>query len=262
MFELGVASDLSDLYEATGAEGGFVATLIDEEIMPYLVEAKSGIGLGARFDRVIEKVRASASRAGKDRIRTLKDMLRSALGDYVRKTSDAVTARDVYHRAIMSGSDMMLACTAGAILANALHGQHANEAKSLLQQIAGRLSGRQPPTAMESSGAAVGSGAVATRTGKKKRRRESIFAERLAWDDLLGLPARLETLREIRETGVAKRHNGVLVDPTTAELVLSVHHSIPPENRQRFASKSIAEMIGIAHRCVQRGLIQVCLEQA
>lgn len=262
MRELDIVIQLSDVYERANAEGGLVATAIDREVIPYLAEVKAGIGLGARFDRVIEKVRASASRAGKDRIRTLKDMLRSALGDYVRKTGDAMTARDVYHRAIMSGSDMMLTCTAGAILANALHGQHANEAKSLLQQIASRLSGRQPAAAMESSGSAVGSGAVATRGGRKKRRRDSIFAEGLAWNDLLGLPVNLEILREIQETGVAKRHQGILVDPTTAELVLSVHHSIPAQNRHRFASKSIAEMIGIAHRCVQRGLIQVCLEQA
>lgn len=502
MKALNLVIELSDLFEQADAEGGLVAQLIDAEIMPVvragLTEADA-IGLGDRFNRVIEKVRMSANRTGKDRIRTLKDMLKSALATYVRNTNDAMTARGVFHRSIKGGSDIMLSVAAATILANALCGNHSKEAQTLMQRVAGKLTGRQPIPAMENaSGAATGAGSIATVADKKKkllRRNDSIFAEgdviafpgklkpnpqnlyarisqrlrpfaqarqmaeelgwkqtghqqipdstfiaslhrdpsgsgyplwivsngawqhmgtnghgpetlheylkqhtvmgealiegdviafpgakrpvhnpelsqaddvsnlymmrpqtkpmsnrffvilftphdgeqedyadlaeiknvarhfnltkydrtnhmfyapghsaanvatlhvyhedkteltpvetarintevqqflqsqpsqmeSLHWDDLLGKPTVMEVLREVAYSGTPRRHDGVIVDPTTAELVLCVHRSLTQQNQQRYETKSLSKMIAIAERAVQRGLIGVSMEEA
>src|ERR1044071_2088900 len=182
MNQLNLVIELSDLLEAAGCEGAPIAQLFDEEIFPAirkLDEKAEPFGLGDRFARVLEKVRATVDQHGSDRVRTLRDIMKSALMNYVRKTHDAVTARDMYHRAVMSGTDVMFTVAAAAFLANALSGPHENEAKMLMRQVAGRLTGRQPVPAMENaSGAAVGSGSIAVAAkGMKKRRRDSIFVE-------------------------------------------------------------------------------------
>ncbi len=272
MNPLNLVIELSDLLESTGYEGEPIALLFDEEIFPairHLNEKADPIGLGDRFGKVLDKVQASLNTHGTDRVRTLKDMMKSSLITYVRATHDAVTAREMYHRAIMSGSDTMLTVTAATILANALSGQHQDEAKMLIQQVASRLSGKQPriPSMESASASAVGSGAIAVAAKgmkKKIRRRDSIFAEgdRVTWDDLIGNPTILDILREISEQGNSRPYDGVLVDPVTAELVLNVHQSLTKPNQQRYESRSLTEMIKIAHRAVERGLIEVVMQEA
>lgn len=223
----------------------------------------AGIGVGDRFNRAIERVRAVVNRQGTDRIRTLKDMMKSALMTYVRNTQDVVTGREIFHRAIMSGGDTMMTVTGAAILANALAGRHKDQAQTLMKGVAGRLSGPQRPGMQENaSGAAVSAGAIATVSmGKKKKRREdSIFAEQLTWDDLVGEPAVIDKLYEIVASGQDKLIETTIIDPATAELILAVHGAMAPDKQKRYANKSIEEMVQIAEWAVQRGIIQIVVE--
>src|SRR5258708_17594899 len=125
---------------------------------------EAGIGVGNRFAQAVERVRAVVNRQGTDRIRTLKDMMKSALMTYIRNTHDVVTGREVFHRAIMSGGDMMLTVTAVAILANALTGRHKDQAQALMKGIAGKLSGPQPAMQENASDAAVSADGVLSPT--------------------------------------------------------------------------------------------------
>lgn len=256
---------LSDLFEATHTEGGIVALAIDADILPYinqtpLAEA-DGIGLGDRFGAIIDQVREKIARVGgRNDVRKLKEMMKDALTTYVKQTHDALTARDIFHRAIMSGADVMLTVTASVILANVLSKHNAQSAQHLIQVVAGRLSGNQP---MEenASGAATGAGAIVGSVAKKKRRKDSIFAEDLQWRDLQDVPEVLDLLREIAEGVVDRKVDDVVVDPTTAELVLAAHQSLSPDRRKRFCHKTISEMIAISDHMVEQGFLQVILEE-
>lgn len=232
-----------------------------DDILELFEEA--GIGVGNRFSQAIERVRAVVNRQGTDRIRTLKDMMKSALMTYVRNTQDVVTGREIFHRAIMSGGDTMLTVTGATILANALAGRHADQAKTLMKGIAGRLSGKRPAMAENASGSAVSAGAVATvPSGKKKllKRADSIFAEGLSWDDLMGEPAVMTKLAEIADSGMEKLIENVMVDPMTAELVMVAHNMLSPSKKRQYENKTIEEMIDLAERAVRRGIINVSIE--
>lgn len=274
---LDIVIELSDLFEATGYEKSQIAELFDTEILPMLKTPLSETdigGLGVRFATVIDKVRSAVQGTG-EKIKTLKDMMKSALLTYAKNTNDIMTARAVYHRAIMSGGDTMLTVTGGTILANALAKQHGEQAKNLLRGISQKLSGAQP-VEENASGGAVSAGAIATvaTPGKTRKNRdkpkdsiflenstEHIYTESLTLNDLLGIPETMKVLREVAETGCGRQHNGVMVDPTTAELVLSVHSSLKPKKRQEYEAKSYTEMVDIAYRAVQRGLIEVSMEE-
>lgn len=223
--------------------------------------ATNTLGVGNRFNQAIERVRAVVNKQGSDRISTLKDMMKSALTTYVQNTRDVITGRDIFHRAIMSGADTMLTVTGAAILANALAKRHGDQAKTLMKGVSSRLSGPQSSMHENASGGAVSAGAIAAvPTGKKKkliRRPDSIFAEALSWDDLVGHPAVIDQLTEVAYSGKETLIENVLVDPITAELVLAVHDSLASDKKRRYESKSIAEMIMIAERAVERGIIQV-----
>lgn len=81
--------------------------------------------------------------------------------------------------------------------------------------------------------------------------------ESLEWNDLIDNPPIFESLRKIAE-GVQNREiQGVVVDPTTAELVLATHIALTPDRRRRYESKSVDEMIRIANRLVEQGAITV-----
>lgn len=425
MTALDIAIELSDLYEAVGAEGGTVAELIDTEILPHigsLAEA-DGIGLGKRFSQVLDRVRSAVGETGGDMIRSLKEMMKEALKTYVKRTNDALTARDVFHHAIMAGAEKMLAITALVTLANALCRHSPKEAQKMVRQAASRLTGAQ--FAENTSGGAVGSGAIATVPlgRKKKRRKDSIFAEAdvipfgrtapvqnpaldaksdmtnvtpfpkankrvgdyfvivyqpgseehqvmmdldeiltvakwfniskpdlsasmwyqpgpasadvptmhifhpdqsrlspvemaritrlmqkqepasaqqprapiehaehqhdpnapqgdptqwvpssrwepvrteesLTWDDLLGNATLIEVLREVADCGCERKVGGVMVDPTTAELVVAAHQALSPANRRKFHTKTLPEMVQIANRMVERGFLSVVMEEA
>lgn len=413
MTALEVAIDLSDLYESTQTEGGIVASLIDAEIMPLVrdpLHEADIVGISDRFSDVIDKVRGAATKTGSDQIRTLVAMMKAALAAYVKKTHDAVTARGVFHDAVMGGGDAMLTVTAAAILANALCGHHAKQAQSLMQCIAKRLSGPQR-VRENASGAAVGAGAIAqTATGKKKKSKpDSLFVEdaeilpfrrpqpaepppprdsawaddttmppdirdvsrrfgnmvkygsanvepmhpepepeadpnavppgeiaritagnagwkhidterypsgeiaifqppgrygsanylyiypggewkygdikggvggldgfladharsarnfeskqRLTWNDIQDLPATLDLMEEIVRRGRPQDIDGVLVDPTTAELVISVHRGMTTEEARDYEGRPLSEMILIAEQMVEEGLMAIILEE-
>lgn len=86
--------------------------------------------------------------------------------------------------------------------------------------------------------------------------------ESLEWGDLIDNPPIFEQLRKIAE-GVENRVvSGVLVDPTTAELVLATHIGLSPDRRRRYESKNVNEMIRIANRLVAQGAISVVMEEA
>jgi hypothetical protein len=266
MTPLDIAIELSDLFEATGYEGSEIAEMFDTEILPMLrtpLNETDIIGLGDRFSKAIDRVKSALSTQGRDKIRTLKDMMKSAVLTYIQRTHDAMTGREIYHRAIMSGGDQMLTVTGAAILANALASHHSDQAMALMKGIVKKLSGPQmvPENA---SAAAVSAGAIATIPMNKKKgkiiRRDSIFAENLSFNDLEGNPDTITMLSEIINTTETLVIEGVVVDPTTAELVLAVHDSLPEDQRRRYAAKPVSEMAGIAYRAVQRGIISVVME--
>ncbi len=223
----------------------------------------SEVGLGDRFNHVLEKVRAVVN-ASNDRIRMLKDLMKTALLTYVQKTHDTQTGRLIFHKAIMAGSDTMLTVTAATMLANVLADSHGDQAQALLQGVAAKLSGKREMGSEiweNASGGAVSTGAIAiTSGGKKKKRQDSIFAESVRWDDLQGRPDIMEQLAEIINLAENKVISDILIDPTTAELLLATHGAMTPSNQRRFEAKPLSEMIQIAHRSVQRGLIRVVLE--
>lgn len=275
---LSIAIELSDLFEATGYEGTEIAEMFDKEILPMLKTPLSEtdvVGMGDRFSKAIDRVRASLNQQGGDRIRTLMDMMKSAILTYIQRTHDVRTGREVFNRAVRSGGDTMLTVTGATILANALAGNHSEQAQTLLRGVAAKLSGAQP-VAENASGAAVSTGAIATVTGplgakKRKaqmiRRQNSIFAEdnkplvcSLSWNDLEGQPDTIQKLNEIIESMKNAVVEGVLIDPSTAELVLAVHDSLSGRKQRRYAGKPVSEMIEIAHRAVQRGIISVVME--
>lgn len=264
---LDIAIEISDLFEATRSEGSLAAQLFDSEILPYLkTPLHETIGLGDRFSKVIDRVKAVAMQTG-DSIRTIKDMMKAALLTYVQKTNDTQTAREIFHRAITTGADTMLTITGAAILANALAGQHQQQATGLIRGIASKMSGKQPAVVENASGGAVSTGSIAVATSpinKKKqiiRRQDSIFAEQISWEDLQGLPVTISLLENVVERNETIQIEGVMVDPTTAELVLSVHRSLASNKQRQYECKSLDEMIGIAYRAVQRGLINVVMEE-
>lgn len=414
MTALKVAIDLSDLYESTASEGGLVARLIDTEIMPLVRDPLNEadiVGISDRFADVIDKVRGAAKKTGSDQIRTLVAMMKAALAAYVKKTHDAMTARGIFHDAVMGGGDAMLTVTAAAILANALCGHHAKQAQSLMQCIAKRLSGPQRRMHENASGGAVGTGAIAAvemGQKKKKPKTDSIFAEgdvvpfgrpkppeappprdsawsdddqlppdikdiskrfgsmvkygssnvvpmhqeaepepdpsamspgemtrmvaanagwkhidterypsgeiavfqppgrygsanylyiypggewkyanikggagglegflvdhvrsarnfeskeRLSWNDIQDLPATLDLMEQIARRGRPQPIDGVLVDPTTAELVLSVHRGMTAEEARDYEGRPLSEMILIAEQMVEEGLMNIMLEE-
>jgi hypothetical protein len=226
-----------------------------------LFEEVGIVGIGDRFSNAVDRVRAVINQQTGDRIRTLMDMMKSALVTYVRNTQDVLTGREIYHHALKSGSDNMLTVTGAAILANALSGRHKDQAKALMKGVGARLSGAQSGIQENASSGAVSAGAIATApTEKKKKREDSIFAEELSWDDLIGEPAVIEKLTQIAYHGQETIIENVLVDPTTAELVLAAHDMMAPDKRRLYGNKSISEMIRIAERAVERGIIQVIIE--
>ena len=337
---LDVAIELSDLFEATGYEGTELAALFDNEILPMLktpLHETDVVGMGERFSKAIDRIRASLSQMKGDRIRTLMDMMKSSILTYIQRTHDVRTGREVFNRAVRSGGDTMLTVTGAAMLSNALASNHAEQAMTLLKGVAAKLSGAQPKPVTENadmmlepicvdielfirmlefaredakddlilhkvieraeelghrgkkildmsdytfltqdqshsqvsenaSGAAVSSGVIATfATGNKKRkpvirRRDSLFAEDLSWNDLEGQPDTIQKMNEISDTMENMIIEGVIVDPSTAELVLAVHDSLSGQKQHRYASKPVSEMIEIAHRVVQRGIISVVME--
>ncbi len=262
MEPLDLAIQFSDLFEATETEGGDVAYLIDTEIIPYMREhlaEADGIGLGQRFSKILDRVQTIVNQSGSDQIRALKEMMKRVLSDYVKRTSDALTARHIFHNAIMQGKDTMLTVSAAGLLANALAGQHPQQATQLMQQVGSRLTGERPMSE-NSSGAAVSAGAIATTpTGlkAKKRRRGSIFAE----GEVIQDPHFIDLLREIANGTANRPVDGVLVDPTTAELVLAAHTALNPAKRRQFENKSISEMIRIANRLFEQGEIEIIVEE-
>jgi predicted nucleic acid-binding protein len=253
---LDITIALSDLYESVGAEGGMVSVLIDQEIIPVLNEADP-VGLGDRFAKIIDQVRAKvADASGNQDVRNLKEMMKTALQSYVQKTHDAQTARNIFHHAIMSGADTMLTVTASVIMATALAGQNIKTAQHIVQTIAGKLTGEQ--VAENASGAATGAGAVAVAPGvKKKRRKDSIFAEDLGWRDLQDKPEIMSLLVEIAQSGKDREIDGIMVDPVTAELVSAVHSSFSPKMQKYFVGNSLSEMIELANEMVRTGQISV-----
>jgi hypothetical protein len=267
MEALDIAIQFSDLFEATQSEGSQVAVLIDSEIMPNLttlLEKPDGIGLGARFNKVLGQVRDIIGQGGGDAIRTLKEMMKNVLINYVKRTNDTITARNIFHNAIMQGQDTMLTITAAGLLSNALAGQHPREAMQLMQQVGSRLTGQRPTIGENASGAAVGAGSIAGvatgATTPKKRDKKSIFAE-ISWRDLQDQPPTINLLREIAADEINRPISGVLVDPTTAELVLATHTALSPDRRQRFEAKSVSEMIRIANRLFEQGGIELIVQE-
>jgi hypothetical protein len=265
---LDIVVEISDLFEATGSEGSLAAQLFDSEILPHLTNPlHEAVGLGDRFSQVIARVKAAAARMGSDSIRTIKDMMKSALLTYVEKTNDTQTAREIFHRAIMSGADTMLTVTGATILANALAGQHKQQATALVRGVAGRMSGKQP-VGENASGGAVSAGAIAVATtpaNKKKqiiRRQNSIFAETVTWEDLQGIPQTIGLLENVAYGNKSVQIEGIIVDPTTAELILAVHQSLDTEKKPQYEAKSLKEMIDIAYRAVERGLISVTMSES
>lgn len=269
---LDIAAEVSDLFEAADYEGTMVSEFFDTEILPLLktpLRESDFLGIGNRFANAIDKVRMSLNQQKGDRFRRLMDMMKSALLTYVRSTHDAVTGREVWHRGLHShNSDLMMTITAAACLANALMKQSPDQAQNFLRGIAKKLSGAQkkaPAMIENSSGAAVSAGSVAAfamgSKKKKMRRPDSIFAEDMSWLDIQEFPDAISTMQQIVQENQNKHYAGVLVDPATAELVLAVHSSLRPEKRIVYEGKPINEMIGIAFRAVQRGLIQVVMEE-
>ncbi len=299
-----------------------MVTSLNSTEITYLFEATTG--MGDRFNHVLEKVRAAVG-SSNDRVRMLKDMMKASLLTYVQKTHDAPTGRQIFHKAIMAGSDTMLTVTAATMLANALAGSHADQAESLLKGIAAKLSGKHEMGMWENaSGAAVSVGATTAPNGKKQkmRRRDSIFAEDedwdinhdendpveqaawrkmihkkypghlggrvdpvvnppldadadmtnvvpfkrkqtesyLNWDDLQERPDMMQKLVDVVDLQEDKVIANILVDPVTAELILAVRESLTPGNQRRYEAMPLNEMIQIAYRAVQRGLIQVVME--
>jgi hypothetical protein len=269
MEPLDLAIQLSDLFEAAKAEGSEVACLIDKEIIPYLrshLKEADGIGLGQRFAKILDRVQMIVNQSGADEVRALKKMMQGVLADFVKRTKDAVTGRHIFHNAIMKGKDAMLTVTAAGLLANALAGQHPREAMQMMQQVGSRLTGEHP-MAENSSAGAVAAGSIATVVNPKKRRKNSIFAEiernvSLQWKDLQDQPATLDQLREIANGTENRQIESVLVDPTTAELVLATHIALNPEKKRRYEAKPVSEMIRIAYRLLERGGIEVIMEES
>lgn len=277
MRTLDAAIELSNLYEATGTEGTVFSDLIDREILPVLSRSLTEadrLSLGDRFSSIIDRVRGALGEMGAEHIRNLKEMMKIALQDYVRKTRDAITARELFHSAIMSGSETMLNVTASAILANALAKHNPNSAQDFVQKVAGKILGRE--IAENASVAAVGSAAIATVPAgpkrKRKARKDSIFVsdggyqksvrnESLGWQDLQDHPDLIETLRKIVHYGRQQLIDGVIVDPTTAELVLVTDQSLNGESQRSFRTKTLSEMIEFSTFLVEQGFLQVYMEE-
>jgi hypothetical protein len=265
MEPLELAIQFSDLFEATGSEGSEVAYLIDQEILPYIhthLREGDGVGLGARFTKVLDQVRNIVS-TGNDRVRAAKEMMKRVLTDYTKRTNDAVNARDIFYNAIHQGTDDMITVAAAGLLANALARQHPQQAVQMMRSVGSRMTGERPPVSENASGAATGSAAIAAvPTGvKAKRRKESIFAE-MSWDDLQDRPPTINLLRETAG-GIENRSiGGILVDPTTAELVMATYVGLDPQRKRRFEAKEVSEMIRIATRLFEQGAIQIIVEEA
>jgi hypothetical protein len=223
MDALDLAIQLSDLFESSGMEGSEVTYLIDAEIIPnlsmHLAEA-DGIGLGARFAKVLGQVRGIINQNGGD-IRSLKTMMKTVLDQYVKRTQDALTARHIFSNAIMGGMDTMLAVTAGGLLANALAGQHPRQAVQMLQTMGKHVTGQRPRMQENASMGAVSAGSFATvPTGKRKvikRTQPSIFAELAA---------------NLQPDGMPERPQG----PQNPESAWSGQHQVPPDIRPMHAA--------------------------
>jgi hypothetical protein len=111
---------------------------------------------------------------------------------YIKATNDVQTGRELFHRAIMSGGEIMLTVTGAALLANVLASQHNGQAKSLMKSVLNKLNGKQVDENASSS--ATGSSSIATTVlrNKKNKDKDSIFAENITLEDLEEKPLIME----------------------------------------------------------------------
>jgi hypothetical protein len=190
-----IAIEISDLLEATGQENSYVAFLFDSHIIPFIKDPlyeTDIIGLGKRFSNIIDKVRNKVKSMGSDSIKSLKNIMKLSLIKYIKATNDVQTGRELFHRAIMSGGEIMLTVTGAALLANVLASQHNGQAKSLMKSVLNKLNGKQVDENASSS--ATGSSSIATTVlrNKKNKDKDSIFAENITLEDLEEKPLIME----------------------------------------------------------------------
>jgi hypothetical protein len=71
----------------------------------------------------------------------------------------------------------------------------------------------------------------------------------------------MNSINSIKNTGKSALVEGIIIDSSTAELILAVYDSLNHENKHKFCNRSIIEMMKISKRLVESGFIQVVMEE-
>lgn len=134
-----LALDLADLYEVAHPEDYALLEFVQKECLPVLNEFAGG--LQAKLNELIGRVQKIVKQSGGDELHSLKEMLRTALKNYVSRSHDQQAATELGNAALRKGRQSMLAVTAIVMMANALIAQHPAQAQNIVHSALQKING-------------------------------------------------------------------------------------------------------------------------